>query len=217
MRIYSNLLPLAGLGLLVLWLGTGCAEEKPTTYRIPKVHQEPASAANAPVAPATPATPSTAPAQQGMTVMPGMAEQSAAFDTPTWTAPANWQAQPLGQMRKGSWLVTDAGGTADISVLPLGGGGGGNLANINRWCGQIGLEAMTQGQLDTIMTQRPIKAANAAGYTVLLHGPRNQSILAAIIPVQGSTWFFKMMGPTDTVQAQTATFTAFVNSTRFPE
>jgi len=218
MGLTSHSLTLVGTGVLLLWLGSGCAEETPSTYRVPK--EQPAPAMPGMMQATAPSDSGQAPAsapQQSMTVLPGMAEQSAAFGTPTWTVPAGWQAQALGQMRKGSWLVKDAHGTADISVLPLGGGGGGALANINRWCGQIGLAPMAQAQLDAMITQHPIETANAAGYTVSLHGPKGQSIQAAIVPVAGSTWFFKMMGPTATVDAQAAAFNDFVRSTRFPE
>src|ERR1017187_5834115 len=73
----------------------------------------------------------------------GPAEESVAATPagPKWQAPAAWRAQPASGMRLASFSVADEnGGTADISVVNFGGTGGDELANVNRWRGQLKLQ-----------------------------------------------------------------------------
>src|SRR5512146_2102542 len=63
----------------------------------------------------------------------------------SWTAPADWQAQPSDGMRKGSYLVAGSDGAkADLSVIAFPGDVGGDLANLNRWRAQIQLPPVAQ-------------------------------------------------------------------------
>ncbi len=51
----------------------------------------------------------------------------------TWTAPEGWKEAPANPMQAGSFVVEgDDGRKADISIVPLSGNAGGNLANVNR-------------------------------------------------------------------------------------
>ncbi|MGE9292043.1 MAG: hypothetical protein ACQKBW_00385 [Puniceicoccales bacterium] len=218
----------AGALLSLALLFSGCSDEQVTTTRIPKEERPampsmmPAAQSTAPggtaaTAPAASTAPGSGPSM-GMTALPGMAEQAAAFDTPTWDAPADWEAQPLGTMRKGSWKVPGPNGTsAEVSVLVFPGNVGGDLANVNRWAGQVGLGAMPQARLDEERAKHSFTTASGEqGFYVHLDGPTGQSIAGAIITHGGASWFFKMMGDTALVQAQTPAFLAFVRSVRFP-
>src|SRR5438034_6334860 len=52
----------------------------------------------------------------------------------SWTTPKGWKEQAPSAMRAGSFLVKGKNGQeADVSVIPLSGEAGGELANINRW------------------------------------------------------------------------------------
>ncbi|MBC2593384.1 hypothetical protein H5P28_03835 [Ruficoccus amylovorans] len=207
----------AGALLSLALLLSGCSDEQVTTYRVPK-EERPDLTATVPAA--TPA--STSPGQPGMsgpamTEMPGLAAQTSGFQAPQWSAPADWQAQPLGSMRKGSWTVSTGSGSAEISVLAFPGNVGGDLANINRWANQVGLGAMSPAQLDSERAAHTFTIASGEqGFYVHLDGPSGQSIAGAIITHGGASWFYKMMGDTATVQAQTPAFLEFVRSSRFP-
>ncbi|MEO0797214.1 MAG: hypothetical protein AAFX93_18830 [Verrucomicrobiota bacterium] len=203
--------------VVVGFMVVGC-EPKPEveTYKVPKDQQEPTaeSVAQENVAPAQPTPPFAGASGSGMTALPGMAAQAGAFVTPEWQAPSGWTAQPLGSIRKGSWKVTRANGTADVSVTVFPGDVGGDLANVNRWRGQIGLSPVTQDKLASEMQHLDVGDAHA--HLVQLDGPKGQSILGAIVPRGGGTWFFKMQGPTSLVNTERGSFSQFLSSVSFP-
>ncbi len=131
-----------------------------------------------------------------------------------WTAPAEWQAKPLGQMRRGSFALKGSSGTdSDLSVIVLPGAAGGNLDNVNRWRGQVGLPPITQASLADETTPM----ATDSGLEVLvvdLKGAKNDSILGGIIVQQGQSWFFKLRGPTAQLQEQKPAFIAFLKTVK---
>jgi hypothetical protein len=131
-----------------------------------------------------------------------------------WTAPADWQAKPLGQMRRGSFALKGSSGTdSDLSVIVLPGAAGGNLDNVNRWRGQVGLPPIAQAALADEATPM----ATDSGLEVLfvdLKGAKNDSILGGIIVQQGQSWFFKLRGPTAQLQEQKPAFIAFLKTVK---
>lgn len=151
-----------------------------------------------------------------MQALPGMAEQSAQFDSPTWTAPEHWEAQPLGNMRKGSWVINRDGESAEVSVLVFPGDVGGDLANVNRWAGQIGATPLTPEQLAKMKQDGTFSVDAHDGFLVTLDGPAGKSIAGLILPYHGATWFFKMQGDTDLVNDEAVSFGSFMSTVRFP-
>lgn len=213
--VYSNLLfPVSLSGLAALLLSACSEPDTIIRYTIPKEESSPPPmAAAAPqTAPATAASPQ-APAQ-GMTVLPGMAEQSERFPTPDMTAPEHWVAQPLGTMRKGSWRVPVEGSDAfiDVSVLVFPGDTGGLLANVNRWRGEVGLPDVTAATLQNGLEKRTV--GDHPAHTMYLKGA-SRSTLGAIVPVGDGTWFFKATGPTPAVDAEQTEFSRFLETVRF--
>ena len=61
-----------------------------------------------------------------------------------YTLPAGWEKKALSAMRVASFGISQDGKQADISVIPLGGMAGDDLANVNRWRGQVGLGALAE-------------------------------------------------------------------------
>src|SRR5450759_4548799 len=94
------------LGLTSL-LMAGCRREQISTFSAPK---ESTSA---------PAAKVSAPPPPG------------ASPTVQWTTPAGWEEQPASGMRVGSFAVNKDGKHADVSIIPLAGMSGGDLANVN--------------------------------------------------------------------------------------
>lgn len=131
-----------------------------------------------------------------------------------WDAPASWQPQPASSMRLASYLVPGSGGeTGDFSVIRLAGDAGGLVNNVNRWRGQVGLapaaEAAIRADLETLPTQLDSEAQ-----TIRLDGPDGQSLFAAILPHDGMTLFFKLIGPTVLVADAVPDFRTLVESFR---
>ena len=192
MRRVPVLLLLASLTLL-----SACREAKVTSYRVPKEKPDPlppglaAASTNAATAPRPGAT---APAVPGAPMAPGSDMAGTAVPTAegadlVWTAPADWKPKAPGAMRKGSFTVPGADGDADLSITAFPGDVGGELANLNRWRSQLQLAPLAEANKPT-------------------------RIVGALVPVNGATWFFKLMGPDATVAAAKPAFLTFLQSVR---
>ena len=191
------------IGLVLLL--AACGEEKVAVYSVPKEKDpEPPMAAAADAGAAAPA---------GGT-MATTAVPTASGDSLVWTAPASWTAKAPGAMRKGSYGVSAAGGEADLSITAFPGDVGGELANVNRWRGQVGLPSLAPGDLEASVSRFD---SNSLSFTVVALSPAGgKSILGAIVPYNGSTWFFKLTGPAAAVDASKADFMAFLRTIKAP-
>ena len=146
-----------------------------------------------------------------MRPLPGMAKQAAAAGELTYMLPDGWRELPASGIRKATLQVSDDAGTAELSVLVFPGDVGGELANINRWREQIGLQAIDAASLPKLSESMAI-SEHSARYVTLLGA--EQSIKGAILPFHGRTWFFKLMGPTATVQSKEAGLRHFLESVK---
>jgi len=137
-----------------------------------------------------------------------------------WTVPGGWQPQPAGAMRQGSFLVAGAAGAAaDVSVVSFPGTGGDDLANINRWRDQLGLAPVPAADLSG-QVQRLTEGAGQFVFTDLAGAVAEKGdvrILGAWLRQPDRVWFFKMMGPSDLVEAQRDAFIAFLQSVRLAD
>jgi hypothetical protein len=182
---------------------SGCRDAKVAYYRVPKEKpEEPPAAAGAPAGQSMADT--AVPTAQGADL--------------TWTAPATWKAKPAGAMRKGSYAVAgENGDTADLSITAFPGDVGGDLANINRWRGQIQLAPITEADLATATTRSEHNGLTFTVVDFVAPSPtKPPRILGAIVPVNGSTWFFKLMGPDALVAREKPAFLAFLETVRPP-
>jgi len=177
----------------------GCTEEEQVVhYKVPKERHE-----------------EKLPQQQGsvqMQQVPRLSEQTAQFNQPQWEVPDVWIEEPLGSMRKGSFSVKKENLEAEITVLAFPGDVGGDLANINRWAGQI--DAPLLESEEDLKKLQTIDVDGYKGLWIRLVGP-SQEILAVIVSKDGDSWFFKMMGDAEIVTAEEDNFRAFVKSVRF--
>ncbi|MGC6455825.1 MAG: hypothetical protein ACON39_05660 [Coraliomargaritaceae bacterium] len=198
------------IGTIAALLFSGCEKNEPTSYSIPKEERNYAK----PTAPAqtsgeTSAQPSTETTSGGMRMLPGMQAAADAAPDLSYTLPTGWQDLGAKGMRKANLQISGAFGTIEVTALTFPGDVGGLAANINRWAGQVGLEAYPEADIDSIATPQYI--SNHKGRFVKLAGPE-QSIIAGILPFHGSTWFFKMKGPSDATLAQEDNFKTFLDS-----
>ncbi len=203
-------LPALTAGISLAMLLSACEKHEPTTYRVPKEERTFA----APAAPAVSGGGSTMPTEGtpssgGMQMLPGMQAAADAAPGISFTLPAGWQDLGATGMRKANLFIPHALGDIEVTALTFPGDVGGLAANINRWAGQVGLEAYPEAQIDQIATEHRI--SNHKGRFVTLAGVE-QSILAGILPFHGSTWFFKMKGPSDATLAEKENFMAFLAS-----
>lgn len=143
----------------------------------------------------------------------------AASAEPKWNPPASWSAGAAGAMVLKSFIVGgDSGPKAKVTVSVFPGDVGGELANVNRWRAQLGLE--------------PIKQEDLAAATQTLHGVDGDgtlielananapggalSMVAVIVPHNNSTWFYKLTGAGAVVDREKEQFVAFVQNVQYP-
>jgi hypothetical protein len=137
-----------------------------------------------------------------------------------YTLPANWQEKPLSPMRLASLKATAPNGKeTDVSIVSLPGIAGGDLANVNRWRGQVQLGPIDE---DTLAKSAERVTANGHEYLVVnlvsnvpIEGEKRR-ILAAILDENDRAWFIKMTGEDAAVAAQKGAFIDFLSGLKIP-
>jgi hypothetical protein len=208
LRIHLPAVQLAGVFLALAF--TACEKHETTSYRIPKeelTYSAPTAPAGDKESPTT--APQDASTSGGMRMLPGMQAAANAAPGVTYSLPEGWQDLGASGMRKANLLIADASGDIEVTALTFPGDVGGLTANINRWAGQVDLPAYPEKEIETIAVARTI--SKHQGHYVRLIGTE-QSILAGILPFHGSTWFFKMKGPTEATIAQEKSMMDFLDS-----
>lgn len=193
------------------WVGSGCGKDEVRVYQAPKDAPAIASAGQGGSggASASPASPGGG---------PGPAAESSERAPVPWTVPAGWEEKPASGMRVASYAVKRPDGrSADISVVALGGGSGGEVENVNRWRDQIGLEPVTEAGLAGLRSlvaagDRQVVMYELDGKKTVLDGKYAARTLAAILPAGEMTVFFKMTGENALVAEQKPQFLAWLKS-----
>ncbi|NGX42190.1 MAG: hypothetical protein K940chlam7_00467 [Chlamydiae bacterium] len=136
----------------------------------------------------------------------------------TWTTPEEWEEKEPQGMRAGSFAAEGPNGESiDISVIFLGGDGGGDLPNVNRWRQQISLPPWSLEELDKNfeMVQTPLGEAKVVDFSSeekLTKEEYYSRTVAAIIPYNEGIWFVKMMGEKDFMDKQKPVFLHFLKT-----
>ncbi|HEV8605443.1 MAG TPA: hypothetical protein VGQ99_08765 [Tepidisphaeraceae bacterium] len=136
----------------------------------------------------------------------------------SWIAPAGWENGGDKPLRALTFFAGDPNDPAEVMVTPLGGTKFGDLlTNINRWRAQVGLPPVAKA--DDQPTERIQLAGHPAAYFDFT-GPGtpqrpNQRLLLVMTALDNDVWFFKMIGPKDTVAAEKSNFDTFLKSVQF--
>jgi hypothetical protein len=135
----------------------------------------------------------------------------------SYKVPEGWKKAPPAQFSVATLRTGEGEKSAEITVTPLRGGGGGLRANLDRWRQQVGLPPADGEEWKRLLRRTEIGGQEAV--SVELIGPERagarKAILGALTLHGGYTWFFKMSGPADVVTNQKAAFDTFVRSVRF--
>lgn len=198
--------PALSIFLFVPLILSGCRDREITTYRAPK---DPPPVVE-PMAGSMPADHPAINGPAGVDSMAGTAVPTADGTGLSWTAPAEWEAKALGQMRKGSYTV---GREADLSITAFPGATGGLEANLNRWRGQVGLPPASAAEVVSATEQF---VANGLPFIVVDYAGNGTRLLGAVVPYGGNSWFFKLMGPDALVAAQKTAFLDFLHTVKAP-
>ena len=199
------------LAAALLVLSTGCDRDNVKVYHVEK------DDASAPQVPA----PATAPAGPPATMAAGLpAPDNSGQPQLKYALPDGWQEKTPTKMRVASFSVTDSGKQADVSVIPMGGMAGGNLANVIRWRGQVGLGPVDEDAVQK-MTEKVVIAGqdadlfDIAGTSTGSGGA--ERIIASVLHRDDTAWFFKITGDADLVEKQKPAFVSFLKSIQFGE
>jgi hypothetical protein len=200
---------------------SGCRDEKIVTYRVAKDAPSSAlptsTAADPHAGTGLPPVGQSAPSSP-MNTMASTAVPTAGGADLGWTAPAGWQSRPASAMRKATYIIPGAGAdqSAELSVTAFPGDVGGNLANLNRWRGQLHLAPITEAELDSALTHLDVGDLHIDIAELLgpesTEGKARQRVVGAIVPINGATWFFKLTGPDALVSSVKPDFMAFLQT-----
>jgi hypothetical protein len=146
----------------------------------------------------TPATANTPPATGG--------------GSSKWPAPSAWKEVAPGSMQTAKFTVPEVDGAkADVTISTFPNSTGGNLANVNRWRGQIGLAPVEEAELAAFV--KPLDEKNPDAILAdLSNGERR--LVGAIVPAGGQWHFYKLMGDDAAVGAQKEAFIKFVKDVK---
>ncbi len=141
-----------------------------------------------------------------------------------WQVPEGWRSEkPKSAMRKATYGVPHVKGDkedAEVAVFYFGPGQGGTIdANAQRWIGQFA--SVKDG--DSKRSDREangmhqhlvevIKGAYGSGMPGDTGAKEGYGMVAAIVETPSGSYFFKMIGPSETVQASRAALLALLDS-----
>lgn len=127
-----------------------------------------------------------------------------------WKVPDGWQTLTPGNMQVGKFAVPEKdGGKGEVFVSIFPSDTGGTLANVNRWCQQLGLPAVDDAGLAKVAT--PLDPATPDAVLIDLKSD-TRALLGAIVPRDGRWWFYKLLGDASAVTAARESFIAFAKT-----
>jgi hypothetical protein len=136
-----------------------------------------------------------------------------------YTLPTGWKEKSPTQLRVASFEITEDGKAADVSVIPLGGMAGGDLANVNRWRRDASLSQLaTDDDLKKTAEAVTVAGQPADLYDISGTNPGSgddERIIGAILHSDDASWFFKMSGDSALVETNKAAFIAFLKTVQF--
>jgi hypothetical protein len=132
------------------------------------------------------------------------------------TVPAGWKSEPpTSSMRAAQLAVPGTGGEGQLTVFHFGAGGGGGVdANLERWLSQVVLDPGTEPKREVIEAP-PMKIhfVDASGKVTAsrvgsfpAQDQQGWRLFGAVIEAEGGPWYFRLVGPKDTLAAQRDTF-----------
>lgn len=152
--------------------------------------------------------------------LPGPASNADATDTGlpfTWVVPSGWEEGKTSSMRLASYNISLSNGeVGDFSLVQLGGGAGGTMANINRWRGQVGLPPASPEELAEVAHLH--KTGQGEQYlhiTLINESNPDSAIIAGIFEQPEFVLFAKLSASNSGVQEAQESFEAFCNSIVF--
>jgi hypothetical protein len=137
-----------------------------------------------------------------------------------WKKPADWEEQPLSEMRVGSFKFTDKNGSsADVSITAFPGEAGGLASNVNRWRAQVQLPPLPENELEQTIRRTDLDGTpvSLVDISTPVNSAKPSRIIGAVLERPDQTWFVKMTGEPALLEKQRPIFLDFVNSFQFAQ
>lgn len=199
--------PRLALSLAMLAMLAGCDRGEVKVYRVAK--PEP--------------TPSPSPhATHAAAAMPdGHPEIQRPKPQLAWTLPSGWTEAPASRMSLANFTIAGtAGQEAQVTVTPLAGLEGKEAAVVNMWRQQVGQTELSPDEVASSL--QPVEIAGAPGKMFEVTGnaeaiARPMRIVTAMAHRPDASWFYKLQGDAELVEAQKPAFIAFLKSIKITE
>jgi len=138
-------------------------------------------------------------------------EQEPASAAP-WTVPERWVTVPGERpMRLATFEIPDESGPIEVAVTQFPGRVGGELANINRWRGQMGLPAAAEADLESLLERFEVPGYDA--YIARIAGAEAHMLAVGVYEAAADrTWFVRATAPADAIDRVGPEVTAFARS-----
>lgn len=140
--------------------------------------------------------------------------------TARWQVPDTWESAEPTTMVHSKWVAP--GGTptspVEITVSVLPGEAGGLVPNLNRWRSQVGLSPAPDGELAALADNLEVLGGKGTLVDFTGSSPEHGTpsrMVAAVVKRDGHSWYYKLMGPPEAVEAQREAFVRFVQTTQY--
>ena len=108
-----------------------------------------------------------------------------------WDKPESWIPSVGSSMRLASFAIPYSGGSGDLSVIQLGGTGGGLESNVNRWRNQLNLESLSLIEIEkNIVNKEGVMGIYSV--IIIINEAIDSAFMCAIIPAEKNTIFIKL-------------------------
>ena len=128
-----------------------------------------------------------------------------------WKKPESWIPSSGSSMRLASFDIPYSEGSGDLSVIQLGGTGGGIEANVNRWRRQLNLEPQSLSKIEKEMIK---KRGGLGVYNIIriINEEMDSAFLCAILTAGNQTLFVKLSANPPGIREIEADFILFCSS-----
>jgi len=122
-----------------------------------------------------------------------------------WTVPEGWVFDETPrQMRIATYMAPTEAGDREVTVTRFPGHVGGELANTNRWRGQMGLASITGGELEEHIERFSMEGYD--GYQIRIESDSGAMLAAAVFDESiNQTWFVRVTLPNSDLADQLET------------
>jgi hypothetical protein len=176
---------------------TACRDQSVAHYRIDK-----------------PAGPATSSGVASRTALAPAGAAAATGPELAWSAPDHWPSLPATTPRRATYVRTgENGAAAELAVTVFPGDVGGELANVNRWRGQVQLDPVSSDTHAATVERLQVGELEIA-LVDFTGGTAEMPIrlLGAIVPLGEATWFFKFTGSPSVIERERAAFRALLQT-----